>query len=94
MAESAKTMAATDYWKLLKKVLLNDEFNSLVVLENYITSQEHPDREEIVSLCLKWYAQRRQRRLLLDNVEEARLVLTPEPPLSEEAEAVLQEYGV
>lgn len=93
MVESATTMASTDYWKLLVKVLVNDEMNCLISLDNYLWEQAHPDREEVMTLCLKWHAIRRQRRLLLDNVREARLKFVPEPPSSEEVETILKEYG-
>lgn len=92
MAESAMTMVSTDYWKLLTKVLVNDEMNLLVRLENYL-AEGAPDRDKAMMLCALWYAQRRQRRLLLANAYEARLKYAPEPPSSEEVESILKEYG-
>lgn len=75
-AESAETMASTDFWQELMGKLAGDEANCLLQLDDYLINELHPDREEVITLCLKWHAVRRHRLRMLDEVERARQMKT------------------
>ena len=107
LAASAEAMAGTDFWKRLVKAMAAHEANALVQLEQYLEKEEHPDREEVMTLCLKWDARRSFRRLLLANVEEAKsyrgrmkdqimqqYMTNPEQPVSDEVAALMMETGL
>jgi hypothetical protein len=104
VAQSAETMATTVFWKMLMKALAVDEANVLAELDKYLATESHPDREEVMTLCLKWHARRAHRRLLEDNVSQARdfrkvlrdqvlqqFMDNPEQPVSEEVAGILLE---
>src|SRR5215471_6569466 len=69
--ESARLMSSTDYWKYLIGELDEKVEKALDDLAAYIDDEPHPDREEIITYCLKWHALRACRRLLLENVNAA-----------------------
>lgn len=81
-AESAETMASTDAWKELMGQLAGDEASCLLRLYDYLIHEQHPDREEVITLCLDWKAVRQQRTRMEEKVEQARQlkrVLKEEP---------------
>jgi hypothetical protein len=55
-AQSAETMAGTAYWKTLMRELAEEEARALRSLADYLKHEPHPDREEVMTLCLKWFA--------------------------------------
>ena len=89
LADSAERMASTEFWKQLMRILADDEANALIALERYLENEEHPDREEVMTLCLRWHARRVHRLLLLKNVQEARDYKTD----NQESEVGEQVYG-
>lgn len=82
-AESVETMASTDAWKDLMGKLAGDEATWLIKLYDYLSNEQHPDREEVITLCLKWHSIRQIRTRMLDEVEQARQIkrMLEEPPI-------------
>jgi hypothetical protein len=67
-AQSAETMAGTAYWKSLMRELAEEEAKSLRNLADYLKHEPHPDREEVMTLCLKWFASHDMRINILRKV--------------------------
>lgn len=96
LAESAKMVADSLIWKEVRSAIVNSEANCLIRLHNYLIDAEHPDREEVITLCLKWHAYRAIRRLLLGMIEDYKALTVPQPfseEAMEEAQRILGEYG-
>lgn len=62
-------MAGTDCWKLLISEMEEYENRALERLGAYLADEVHPDREEVMTMCLKWHALRVHRNFLVGNVE-------------------------
>ena len=69
MADSATTMAATDFWKHLVALMVEQEADTLGRLYQYFKSEAHPDREEVMTLTLRWFAVKYHRLELLHELE-------------------------
>jgi hypothetical protein len=67
-AQSAETMAGTAYWKTLMGELAEEEAGALRSLADYLKHEPHPDREEVMTLCLKWFAAHDMRLSILRKV--------------------------
>ena len=72
MSQSILRMSSEAAWKEMTAALLAGEADQLTKLEMYLDSDPHPDREEVMSMCLRWYGVRMTRRILLRNVQEAK----------------------
>jgi hypothetical protein len=97
-------MATTAFWKALTGAMKVHEANALAELDKYLDEEPHPDREEVMTLCLKWHARRAYRRLIVDNVEQAlkypallrdqvlrQFMEDPEQPVSDDVRGMLLE---
>jgi len=72
LAQSIETMAGTDAWGRLLVAMTNLEAESVAKLEAYLDTEAHPDREEVMTMVLQWHARRAYRKMLLQNVEDAK----------------------
>ena len=67
-AQSAETMAGTAYWKKLMGELAEEEARDLRMLADYLKHEPHPDREEVMTLALKWFSNHDLRITLIRKV--------------------------